>query len=575
MDQKKEKEHRIVLTGTPVSPGAVVARAYIQKLPGAGRREAAQAGFAPGREGEMREAFFRAVSQAREELAGLAGQTGPGCEAQGEIFAAQSEILEDEELLSRIELAITVKRLVPEAAIGKVFAEYEALFCGLEDPLVAARVADLQDVERRLLCICQGEEKQPPAPLKEDVILVTRELLPSDMASLDREHIKGIITEMGGTNSHSAILARSFQIPAVSGMQGAVRRIPQGIMLALDAVSGEVILEPDADCQDRYRSMQEQVLGRRREEALYLSRPGSTRDGEAMEIGINIGSGEVTVPGGQYDFVGLLRTEFLYMEHAAPPTEEEQYSVYRKVLEQAKGKRVTLRTLDIGGDKVLPYLALPREENPFLGSRGLRLCLARPELFRIQLRAALRASALGDLELLFPMVGGLEEIFQARSCVREAMTELAAEGLPFNPHIRMGIMIEVPSIAMVADLAAEEVDFASIGTNDLTQYVCAADRMNPGVGAYYQNDSPAMLRLLKMVFTAFAAQDKPICVCGEMAGDPKGAILLAGLGARKLSMDPASLAGVKAALAQVSLEEARILAERCLQFRSQGCCHRL
>ena len=569
MDQKKKKEHGIVLTGMPVSPGAVVARAYVQDNPGLQWQEPDQARFDPGREGEMRDAFYRAVFQAREELACLARGAGSGCEVQGEIFAAQREILEDEELLSRIGQAILEERLEPESAIRRVFAAYEALFCKMTDPLIAARVADLQDVKRRLLCICQGGEGQRILPLKEEVILVARDLLPSDMACLDRAHIKGIITEMGGTNSHTAILARSLQIPAISGIQGATRRIPQGILAALDAVAGEVILEPDEVQQARYGKIQEQFLARRREEARYLSRPGSTRDGKVMGMGINIGSGEVSVPGEQYDFVGLLRTEFLYMEHTAPPTEEEQYEVYRKVLRQAKGKTVTLRTLDIGGDKALPCLALPREENSFLGSRGLRLCLARPDIFQTQLRAALRASALGDLELLFPMVGSLEEIFQARAWVRKAMEGLAAEGFSYNPHIRMGIMIEVPSIALVADLAAEEVDFASIGTNDLAQYVSAADRMNPGMGPYYQGYSPAMLRLLEKIFSAFAARHKPVCVCGEMAGDPQGSVLLAGLGARKLSMDPASLAGVKAALAKVSLEEAKNLAGRCLCLRTQ------
>lgn len=565
MDEESRSRERVVLTGEPVSGGIAVARAYLYE---AWRPKVEQVCFEPGREGEKLEAFYRAVEQAKEELTGLGCQTEAACGEQAKIFQAHRQLLEDEELLSQTEFVIKRDLLEPDAAVEKVFTRFAGLIGSVEDPLIAARTADLHDVRKRLLRILQGREERTLSRLTEDVILVAEELLPSDTASMDRVHVKGILTKGGGTSSHSAILARSFRIPAVAGVAEA-GQIRDGTLLALDAVRGQVILWPTEEEIRVCGQRQEEILRMREEEERYLDRPGATRDGEAIQLGINIESCEFEVPEKQYDFVGLFRTEFLYMERSALPAEEEQFEAYRRVLLKAKGKTVTLRTLDIGGDKKLPYLTLPGEENPFLGKRGIRLCLARPELFRTQLRAALRASACGKLQLMFPMVGGMEDIRRAKACVKNAMEELDAEHIAYDRRVKLGIMIEVPSVAVIADMAAEEVDFAGVGTNDLTQYVSAADRMNSGVSAYYQSESPAMLRLLKGIFTAFAKAGKEVCVCGEMAGDPQAAVLLAGLGARKLSMSASGLAGVKAALAGTTLEEARGLAEDCIRLRTR------
>lgn len=566
MAEKSKTSHRIILTGNPVSDGAAVARACIYVPLGP---HVLPVCFAPEKRQEKLDAFHRAAKQAKVELARLAQRLSPDCPEQAKIFLAHRAFLEDEELLSQIRLAITEELLEPDAAVEKVFSAFARLLGGVEDPLIAARAADLQDVKRRLQRICQGREEQNLSQLEGDVILVAEDLLPSDTAGLDRVHVKGIITQEGGINSHSAILARSLQIPAISGIANAVRIIPPNTMLAMDAVKGEVILQPRQEEAEACFRIQEAILSRRRAQEPYLNRPGTTRDGFPIELGINIGSGKFHVPENHYDFVGLFRTEFLYMESDRLPTEEEQFTSYKNVLMQAGGKPVTLRTLDIGGDKTLPYMELPMENNPFLGNRALRLCFSRPDLFQTQLRAALRASLWGNLQLMFPMAGGMEDIYRAKACVKEAFAQLDSRQIPYDPHIRIGIMIEIPSMALMADLAAAEVDFASIGSNDLTQYVSAADRMNPAVSSYYQSCSPAMLRLLKGAFNAFSAQGKPISVCGEMAGDPKTAVLLAGLGARKLSMNPASLTGVKAALAQSSLAEAQELARQCLQMRTQ------
>ena len=564
MAENNRDGRRLVLTGNPVSQGIAVARAYVY---GEREPEVCRRHYEPGREAEKLEGFHRAVGLAKEELARLAEESD--AVAWAEILQAHCMILEDHELLLRTESAVREERLEPEAAVEKVFEEFAGLLAQAVDPLIAARSADIRDVKKRLIRICQGREERRLSRLEQDVIVVAKELLPGDTAALDPAHVKGIVTEDGGCNSHSAILARSHGIPAVAGVADVLCRVPHGALLALDAVRGQVILEPSEEELDLCRKGQEEMLRKRSMEDRYLSRPGATKDGVSVEVGINVESARFEVPGEHYDYIGLLRTEFLYMGSSALPSEEEQFQAYKQVLIRAGGKPVTLRTLDIGGDKRPPCLWLPKEENPFLGNRALRLCFARPELFMTQLRAALRASAYGDLWLMFPMAGGIEDIRLAKSYVREAMARLEEGGLSYNPHIRLGIMVEVPSVALTADLAAEEVDFASVGTNDLTQYVCAADRTNREAAAYYRSYSPAMLRLLEEVFAAFGERNKSVSVCGEMAGSPQGAVLLTGLGARKLSMSPACLAGVKAALAKITLEEARALAHRCRQLKTQ------
>lgn len=566
MTKKESGSGRLVLAGNPVSGGTALARAYLYEDRDP---QVCRARFEQGREEEKWEELCRALERAKEELNALAAQPGPEGRDRAEIFRAHCAILEDQELLLRTKTAVRKERLEPEAAVEKVFGELAGALSGAADPLLAARSADIHDVRRRLIRICRGREEQSLSGFKEDVILVACDLLPSQTATLDRVHVKGIVTEAGGDNSHSAILARSFGIPAVAGVAQARVKIPHGALLALDGARGQVIVEPEEEEADVCRRRQEEFLEKRRNRERYLARPGATKDGTSIEIGINIDSCDFEASEKYYDFIGLFRTEFLYMENGALPSEEEQFQAYRRVLLKAGEKSVTLRTLDIGGDKELPYMPQPKEENPFLGNRALRLCFARPELFMTQLRAALRASAYGDLRLMFPMAGGVEDIRLAKSYVREAMGQLEERGIPYDPRILLGIMVEVPAMALTADLAAEEVDFASIGTNDLTQYTCAADRTNPATAAYYQSYSPAMLRLLEGVFAAFGQRGKPVSVCGEMAGSPQGAILLAGLGGRRLSMSPACLARVKAALAKVTLEEAAELAARCRRLKTQ------
>ena len=559
--------NRKVLSGNPVSEGIALAKAYVYYPL---ELTVTEGYFAAGEEAEHFKAFRDALSLAEKELDQLYETLSKEDESKAKIFAAHREILEDEEILDEIQTAIEDDRMNPDFAIDKVFTEFAEILSKVADPLIAGRAADLHDVKNRLLRIYMGKSEKNLSDLSEDVIVIAHDLLPSDTATMDRAHVKGIVTEIGGSNSHSAILARSFQIPAVLGVASAMEEIPDGCLMAMDALTGELILTPTEEEIAENEKKKEAFLKKRKEEEQYLDKPAVMKDGESIQIGVNVGSAEFDVPETQFDFVGLFRTEFLYMENTSLPSEEEQFEAYKKVIEHAKGHPVTLRTLDIGGDKTLPYMELPKEENPFLGKRALRLCLAEDSLFKTQLRAALRASAYGPLQLMFPMVGSMEDIYRAKECVEQAKKELLAEGMPFDKNIKIGIMIEIPSIALIADLAAEEVDFASIGSNDLTQYVSAADRMNPEVISYYQNYSPAMFRLLGYIFEAFESRGKAVSVCGEMAGNPKAAVVLAGLGAKKLSMSTANIAGVKAALAAVSMEEAKEMAKQCRRIKTEG-----
>ncbi len=552
--------------GNPVSAGMALAKTYLYHPL---ELTVTEAYFSVGEEAQQLRAFHDARTRAGAELDTLYAALSREDESKAKIFAAHKEILEDEEILEEMQMAIEDDRLVPEYAIEKVFTEFAELLAKVDNPLIAGRAADLQDVKKRLLRVYFGKEEKNLAQLSEDVIVVAHDLLPSDTATMDRTHVKGIVTEIGGSNSHSAILARSFRIPAVLGVADAMTKLPDGAWLAMDGLCGELILEPTEKEMAENAEKQQQFLKKREEEERYRNRPCVMTDGTELHIGINVGSPGFEAEEQNFDFVGLFRTEFLYMENTALPTEEEQFAAYKKVLEQAKGHPVTLRTLDIGGDKTLPYMQLPKEENPFLGKRALRLCLSKPEIFMTQLRAALRASAFGPLQIMFPMVGSMEDIARVKEFMGRAREELRSEGKDFDEKVKIGVMIEIPSLALIADMVAAEVDFASIGSNDLTQYVSAADRMNPEITEYYQNYSPAMLRLLKMIFEAFERQGKEVSVCGEMAGNPAAAVLLAGLGAKKLSMSMANVAAVKAALAGSSFSDAKALADRCCQTKTE------
>ena len=427
-----------------------------------------------------------------------------------------------------------------------------------KNELIRERAADLQDVQLRLLRCFHGLPEQNLAFLDAPVVIVTRDLLPSDTAMLDPSKTLAIITELGGYTSHSAIIARNFGIPALSGVQGCASILQQSETVIVDALEGMLISKPDQEQMESYQNKQKQYALQVEKMKQYMSIKPVTLDGVPIEVDLNINSADnIELDGAPYtDGVGLFRSEFLYMGRNCLPTEEEQFDAYKKVLVRFGSRPVTLRTLDIGGDKTLDYLNLPKEENPFLGHRALRLCFDHLPIFKTQLRAALRASVHGNLRIMFPMVANMEDIRRAKAILEEVKTELDAEKIPYDRDVKIGIMIEIPSIALIADVAVREVDFASIGTNDLAQYTIAVDRMNPKVSGYYQVYHPALFRLIGSVAEQFVKEGKPICICGEMGGDVLAAIVLLGMGIRQLSMSISSVGKIKKLISELSMEQA-------------------
>lgn len=506
--------------------------------------------------------YDRAKSAAKAELDGIFAKLSASDPEKAKIFTAHLDILFDAAMDEDIRDDITYELLTPHWAIHKVYEKYIKILSKTKDELIRERVADIKDVNNRLLRCLEGLPEQNLASLDLPVVVVAHDLFPSDTATLDRSKVLAIVTEVGGATSHSAIIARSYEIPALLGLADATQNIPSHTQVIVDAIEGLLITAPDGAQIESYKQKQQAFATKRAETKKFLGVEPKTADGIRIEIELNIGSASVLeLEGSAYTGgVGLFRTEFFYMGKSQLPTEEEQFEAYRKVLMEFGDRPVTIRTLDIGGDKKLDSMELPVEENPFLGNRALRLCFSKPDVFKTQLRACLRASVYGNLWLMFPMVSSLDDIRRAKAAVAEAKAELDAQGIAYNSNMKQGIMIEVPSIAILADLAAQEVDFASIGTNDLTQYTTAVDRMNPAITQYYQTYSPAIFRLIGHIVSEFNKAGKPICVCGEMGGDKLAAPVLVGLGMRRLSMGISSVASVKKILSGISLPQAQKLA---------------
>lgn len=548
--------------GNPVSEGIAVGKAYLYQpyVPQVTEGEIPedQAPAAVARYEELLEGAKQELAAIRDRLE----KAGDGDKAK--IFTAHQDILFDVAMDEEIRDKITYDFMTPEWAIHKVYEKFIKILNKAKDDLIRERVADMRDVKNRLLRIAAGVPEKNLAALGEPVIVVAHDLLPSDTATLDRKNVLALVTEIGGATSHSAIIARSYEIPALLGVDGAMENLSHGQEIAVDAVEGLLVADPSGEVKADFAKKREAFLKRREEEKKFLGVEPRMADGTLLPVHLNVGSAnDQELAAEKYtDGVGLFRTEFIYMGKEQLPTEDEQYEIYKKVLTAFGDRPVTIRTLDIGGDKKLQCMELPVEENPFLGNRALRLCFSMPEVFLTQLRAALRASVHGNLWIMFPMVGSMDDIRRAKAFVQQAKDQLDAQGVPYSPNVKLGIMVEIPSIALVADLAAKEVDFASIGTNDLTQYSTAVDRMNPALREYYQSYHPALFRLIGYVVESFAKEGKPVSVCGEMGGDPYAAAVLAGLGMSKLSMGSASVARIKKMLSGLTMEKARELAAK-------------
>lgn len=485
---------------------------------------------------------------------------------KAEIFESHLLIMNDPELIDPIREQIRNEQVNAEYALQEVSATFINMFENMKSAYLRERAADMRDVTKRILANLLKVKVLDLSAIRDEVILVAEDLAPSDTAQLNRAYVKGFTTNIGGRTSHSAIMARSLEIPAVVGTKEAMHRIKDGDLLILDGLDGIVIVNPDGQTVEQYRSKQEQYEAQRAEWAKLRNEPTVTTDGHHVELAANIGTpadvSGVLLNGGEA--VGLYRTEFLYMGRDNMPSENEQFNAYKAVLEKMEGKPVVVRTLDIGGDKELPYLELLKELNPFLGFRAIRLCLDRQDIFRTQLRALLRSSVFGNLRIMFPMIATLDEFRQAKSILLEEKEKLTAENIAVSDSIQLGIMVEIPSTAVLAHQFAKEVDFFSIGTNDLIQYTMAADRMNERVSYLYQPYNPSILHLVKMVIDAAHEKGKWVGMCGEMAGDVTAIPLLLGLGLDEFSMSASSILPARSQISKWSRESARKLAEQAL-----------
>jgi len=514
-----------------------------------------------------------ALRTAREQLEALCASARAEYGAdQAAIFEAQAMMLADPELLGAARTAIEQEGLNAEAALADAIEASARALEALDDPYFRARAADVRDVGDRVLRVLLGVAESPTEGLETPSIVLACDLAPSDTVLLDKRLVLGFCTAEGGATSHTAILARSLGLPAVVGAGEEVLKIADGTPLILDGDRGRLVVEPDEETLAEYRARRSAAATVLRRAQGRAHEPALTRDGHRVEVVANVGNVEgarAALEAGA-EGIGLLRTEFLYLERTTLPDEEEQYQAYRAIIEVFGHRPVVLRTLDIGGDKELPYLDLPREANPFLGFRAIRLCLARPELLKPQLRAALRAGVGGNLKVMFPMIATVDEVRKARALLEECQAELLAEGKAIAEGVEVGIMVEVPSAAVMADRLADEVDFFSIGTNDLSQYTMAADRTNALVADLASAFQPAVLRLVQYVIQSAHAKGKWVGMCGELAGEPLAIPILLGLGLDEFSMNAPAIPVAKEVIRALTMDEARKIAEAALQLDSAG-----
>jgi phosphoenolpyruvate-protein phosphotransferase (PTS system enzyme I) len=484
------------------------------------------------------------------------------------IFEAHLLVLSDPELISPIEDKIKTEKVNAELALKETADMFVSMFESMDNEYMKERAADIRDVTKRVLAHLLGIQIPNPSMIQEEVIIVAEDLTPSDTAQLNRNFVLGFTTDIGGRTSHSAIMARSMEIPAVVGTKTATAEITNGDIVVIDGLKGEVHINPTPERLEEYKKQQEDFARQKEEWAKLVHEKTITADNHHVELAANIGTPKdlkgVVENGGEA--VGLYRTEFLYMDRDQLPTEEEQFTAYKAVLEGMEGKPVVVRTLDIGGDKELPYLNLPKEMNPFLGFRAIRLCLEEQEIFRTQLRALLRASVYGNLKVMFPMIATLGEFREAKAILEEEKQKLDREGIKVAEKIELGIMVEIPSTAIIADQFAKEVDFFSIGTNDLIQYTMAADRMNQQVSYLYQPYNPSILRLVKMVIDAAHKEGKWAGMCGEMAGDEIAIPILLGLGLDEFSMSASSILKARSQIRGLTKADMEDLALKVLEM---------
>lgn len=502
-----------------------------------------------------------------EELAAdLATRVG---EKEAEIMQGHMMLLMDPMLTGEIETAITGESICAEYAIEQVCTTYADMFASMDDELMQQRATDMRDIKERMQRELLGLESVDIAALPAGTILVAKDLTPSMTAGIRPENVAGIVTELGGKTSHSAILARALEIPAVVAVPDLMSQVENGHVIVLDGSEGIVYVDPDQAVVDEFAAKREKFLKEKKELEQYIGKPTVTKDGVHIELVANIGKPEDLEKVLQYDGegVGLFRTEFLFMDRTAMPTEEEQFEAYKAVAEGLKGKPVIIRTLDIGGDKEIPYMGLTRDENPFLGYRAIRFCLDRKDdVYRPQLRALLRASAYGNIKIMVPMVTCIEELREAKALIEEIKKELDEKNIPYKKDIEVGIMVETAAASLMADVFAKEAAFFSIGTNDLTQYTMSVDRGNDKVSYLYSTFNPAVLRSIKRIITCGREAGIMVGMCGEAASDPLMIPLLLAFGLNEFSMSASAILFSRKLITGYSVEELQAVADKAMSF---------
>ena len=488
-------------------------------------------------------------------------------EEEAQVFDAHKMILADPEFTGAVEQEVSDKSVNAEQALHDVSENFISIFEGMTDnPYMQERAADVRDVTKRVMAHLLGVALPNPALIDHEVVIIAHDLTPSDTAQLNKKYVKGFVTDIGGRTAHSAIMARSLELPAVVGTDTITSDVKEGDTVIVDGLNGAAIVDPSDDDIKHYSELAKNFAAEKAEWEKLKDEPSVTADGKHFDIAANIGTPDDldgVIENGA-EGVGLYRTEFLYMQSDSLPTEEDQFKAYKKVLEGMKGKPVVVRTMDIGGDKHLPYLPLPEEMNPFLGYRAIRISLDRQEIFRTQLRALLRASAFGNLRIMFPMIGTLQEFRDAKKVFEEEKAKLVKDGVKVSDNIQLGMMMEVPAAAVLADQFAKEVDFFSIGTNDLIQYTMAADRGNEHVSYLYQPYNPSILRLIKHVIESAHKEGKWAGMCGEAAGDNTMLPLLLSMGLDEYSMSATSVLRVRSLMKKLSTKDLATLADRAV-----------
>ncbi|MDV9236343.1 phosphoenolpyruvate--protein phosphotransferase [Clostridioides difficile] len=510
-----------------------------------------------------------AVAVSKEELVKVKEKASEELGAEeAEIFEAHLLVLEDPELIGSAIDKIKTESVNAEYALNEIKEMFVSMFESMDNEYMKERAADIKDVTNRILRHILGIKVVDLSALSEEVVLIAHDLTPSDTATMNKKMVLGFLTDIGGRTSHTAIMSRTLEIAAIVGLNDITSKVKDGDFVVFNGDTGEVIVNPDEETINKYTELKAKYEDERKALQLLKGKPSVTLDGKHVELAGNIGTPN-DIEGlikNDAEGVGLYRTEFLYMDRDSFPTEEIQYEAYKAVLEGMDGKPIVIRTLDIGGDKELSYLSMEPEMNPFLGYRAIRLCLDRKDIFKTQLRALYRASVHGKLRIMFPMISSLEELLQAKEVVKEVLAELDSEGVAYAKDVEIGMMIEVPSAAVISDVLAKHVDFFSIGTNDLIQYTCAVDRMNQKISYLYNQFNPAVLRLIKNVIDNAHKEGKWAGMCGESAGDQKMIPILLGMGLDEFSMSPISILPARKLITSVKESDMKKLADDVLNM---------